>query len=98
MPATCADSSEAEDLRQIDQEQGVGPMLREYDPTTEFLVVLGRPLNGSTYWIPLPSEEDTEVRGWYVEPEEDKTRSRVKLPNQSGRDYRLASAYAGLAL
>jgi hypothetical protein len=92
-PATSADWSEAEDLRQIAQEQGVQPMLQEYNPATELVAVLVKPLSGMAYRIPLPIEEDTEIRGWYVEAEEDETRSRVMLPNPSGRDFRLASQH-----
>jgi hypothetical protein len=92
-PATSADWSEAEDLRQISQKQDVGPMLSEYDPATEFVAVLVKPLSGTAYRIALPTEEDLEIRGWYVEAEEDETRSRLKLPNPSGRDFRLTSQH-----
>jgi hypothetical protein len=92
-PAASADWSEAEDLRQIAQEQGVQPMLSEYDPATELVAVLVKPLGGPAYRVRLPLEEDMEIRGWYVEAEEDETRSRVMLPNPSGRDFRLASQH-----
>ncbi len=55
--------------------------------------MLVKPLGGSAYRTPLPTEEDTEIRGWYVEAEEDEARSRVMLPNASGRDFRLASQH-----
>jgi hypothetical protein len=92
-PATSRNWSETEELRQIDQEHCVRTMLREYDPAQELVAVLVKPVNGSAYRLPLPLEEDIEIRSWYVEAEDDETRSRVKLINSSGRDFRLASQH-----
>jgi hypothetical protein len=48
---------------------------------------------GSAYRIALPSEEDTEIRGWYVEAEEDERRARLQTTSPSGRNFRLASQH-----
>ena len=95
LPANEPDWSEHKDLAALDREFHLKDRLNHYRPTKEFVLALVKPINGAAYRINLTNDE-YEIRGWYVDAESDERQARFKSRDKTGRRYSSASKYTAL--